>query len=168
VAFSEDWLAEHQAKMARIKAETLQPPVAGLVVPLPDRIEFSLPVLLRITSNARDHWVIALKQRKALAKLMAPYLTPLAGCEPMARARLTITRFTVNPARIDEDNLMISGKACADLLLLPTKTHPNSFGIIVDDKPGQLTRVMRVEKVKQRRLQRTHILIERLQHAEMV
>ena len=158
--FSEQWLAEHQAKMAALKAQTLPP--------MPDVISFSIDYLTQLPNVAKRGHIIwsGVAESKKLFKLMEPHLSPYAGRGPMQRAHLKIVRFSVGPQRPDHDNLVAAHKRLSDLLLVRSAAQicagKETFGIIVDDSDAHLTRDISSVRVPTRLEQRTEITITAL------
>lgn len=150
---TESWLAAHQAKMAAQRGEPVKP--------APLLIDFSIPYALKLpnTTNGR-HWIAAHGYRKRLGEMVAEAVKPWQGHAPMERAKVTITRWSVGIA--DQDGVVASVKPLIDLLLVRSKVHPHSFGLITDDDPKHIELVVTGAKATSRKEQRTHIMIERL------
>ena len=152
MVFSESWLAEHEAKMAGIKG----------VRPLPNTIRFAIPLLLLLPNRTNGRsWHQYHRQKTRLRKLMDAEVGRWSGHAPMNLARVTISRFGsgIEP---DPDNLMASCKPLIDLLLVKSRAHPHSFGLIVDDAPQFLLPVAFFVQVDHKSEERTEVLIERL------
>jgi hypothetical protein len=150
--FTESWLAEYQARMAGMK---------NLPV-LPDQIEFSLPLLLKLpNASIGHHWKAAYGYRQKLLPIVTEAVKSWLAHQPMRRARLTVTRVSTASQRADEDNCYASLKPLVDLLLIKSKTHPHSLGILTDDNPDLLEIIACSERCLHRQEQRTEVLIER-------
>ena len=151
--FSEQWLAEYKARTAKLRVKP----------PLPDRIEFMIPRLLKLPNKTiGTHWSESYRQRSQLRTMLEPILAPYIEHVPMERAKVTVTRFSCGATRPDWDNLAAGAKPLIDLLLVASKTHPRSFGIIQDDGPTQVIPIMFAERVMTRVEQRTEVIIERI------
>jgi hypothetical protein len=151
--FDQAWLAAHQAKMAAHRGEPIRP--------APSLVEFSIayPLKLPNTTNGR-HWIAAHGYRKRLGEMVGEAVKPWNGQQPMERARVTITRWSIGVC--DADNLVSSVKPLLDLLLVRSKAHPHSFGLIRDDDPAHVELVVLPGKAASRKEQRTDVRIERL------
>lgn len=151
--FDQAWLAQHNAKMAAFRGEPIKPP--------PLLVEFSIPYALKLpnTTNGR-HWIAAHGYRKRLGEMVAEAVKPWAGHQPVGRARVTITRYSIGTP--DPDAIGAACKPLIDLLLVKSKVHPHSFGLLVDDSPAHIEFVPVAVKVATRKEQRTHVRIERL------
>lgn len=149
--FDEKWLAEYRNRDLRIKP------------PLPDRITFHIPLLLALPNQTMgQHWSKNNRQKKRLRDALLPVLMPYFEHEPMLRASLTVTRHSIGTAQPDWDNLFASIKPLADLLLVKSKTHPHSFGLIAGDGPHQLFPSVNAVRVLHRAQERTEVVIERI------
>lgn len=150
--YDEAWLLEHQAKMAGLKS----------LPPLPDRIEFSLPFLLKLPRVTMGrHWSAGAAYRKKLAPLVEAAIRPWLGHAPMKKAKVTVTRVSTRWPPCDYDNNVTSTKPLIDLLLVRSKTHPHSFGLLEDDDPDRLMRIISAERCTRIREQHTEVIIER-------
>lgn len=147
------WQRQRDREAAIARGEALKPP--------PARVEFVIRRLLKLpnTANGR-HWTAGMSYRAELLPLIADATSEWAMCEPIQRARVTITRCSVGVA--DEDNLHAAVKGCLDILLERTETHPHSLGLLVDDDPARIELDVRQERVAERRLQRTIVVVEAL------
>lgn len=153
VGFDNTWLAAHQAKMAGFRQQAMPP--------IPDRIQFALPVLLKLPNRTLGQpWQAAYAQRKKLAPMVDEATREWQGRVPMERARVTVTRYSLGVA--DDDNVAASIKPLVDLLLVRNKTHPSSVGLVVDDSPDHMDIRWGVVRVATRVEQRTEVLIEKL------
>ena len=151
--FSEEWLAEHQAKMARLRRESPRL--------MPDHIAFSIPMLLPITPNERKHWAAKLKDKRLITARVALATVQWRNVEPLERARVTVTRYSVGAKRPDRDNLYSSCKFLLDCLCVRSKTHPNGLGFIADDDDDHLELLCRAARAPSKQQQRTEVLIQR-------
>lgn len=151
--FDDAWLNAHNAKMAAFRGEPTRP--------APLLIEFSIPAALKLPNETNSqHWIKSYAYRKRLVPMVAEAVKPWAGHAPMERARVEITRFSVGVG--DQDNITASVKPLLDLLLLRSRTHPHSFGLLVDDSPGHIDLVVVGAKAERRSDQKTAVRIERL------
>jgi hypothetical protein len=151
--FDEAWLASHNAKMARIRGEPTKP--------APLLIEFSLPFLLRLPNRTTgQHWSGGHAYRKSLLGPVAQALAPWQGHHPMERARVTVCRFTTRLP--DHDGNVASLKPLIDLLLVRSKVHPSSLGIIRDDDPAHLELIALAQRVTNNEHKCTTVTIEQL------
>lgn len=129
--------------------------------PAPDRVAFSIPHLLPLPNATNGkHWAAGHAYRKRLLPMVAAYAHLWAGCVPMERARITIVRHSTGEP--DEDNLRASVKPLIDLLLVLSKTHPHSLGLVVDDTRWRVEQVVASVRVSKRAEQRTEVIVERL------
>lgn len=155
MTFSEQWLQEHQAKMAAGRA--VQPPPRQSL----DLITFTLarpfPLLNR---TLRVHWAVRRRDRKAMAEEIARLGVWPAGAPVMQEAIVTITRYSLQAP--DTDNLYGGAKGLVDCLLVKSDLHPNGAGIVLDDSPSHMTLIVRSEVVRKRAEQRTEVTIRRL------
>jgi hypothetical protein len=137
--------------------------IKGQSIPvLPDTIQFSIPVLLKLPNQMSGKgWQVAFAQRKKLMPLVHEATRAWHGREPIDRAVVTVTRFATGP-ECDDDNAAASVKPLVDLLLVRSKTHPHSVGIVVDDSPAHMIQNSRVVRVATRKEQRTEVTIQRL------
>jgi hypothetical protein len=152
-AFDASWLAQHQTKMASFRGEPIRP--------APLLIEFSIPHALKLPNQTNGRfWPASHAYRKRLLPMVAEAVNPWAGHQPMERARLTFTRYSVGTP--DPDAVHGCIKPLLDLLLVQSKTHPSSFGLIRDDSPDLIEYMAVGIKVAHRAEQRTSVRIERL------
>jgi len=145
------WLRDYERKEALARGVTLKP--------APALIEFAIRHLLRLPNRTNGrHWVVNYDYRRELLPLIADATEQWAMCEPIQRARVTITRHSTGV--VDDDNLAASVKPALDILLARTATHPHSLGLLVEDDPARVTLLPRQERVSERRFCRTTFLIE--------
>jgi Holliday junction resolvase RusA-like endonuclease len=150
--FDEKWYEDYQRKRAG----------QGDGVRLPDIIEFEIPLILKLPNTLSGrHWSAHMAQRTKMKPMLEIALRPFFGCMPMEKASVTITRYSTGSTRPDTDNLFASVKSLIDLLLVRSKKHPHSFGLIIDDHPDRLTPHMLSERCATRKEQRTKVKIER-------
>lgn len=150
-AWDASWLKQREAQAAAARGEP--------TLPAPARIEFSIPLLLKLPNQTNGkHWTAGMKYRAELLPIVAEAVEPWAGREPINKARIIVTRRSLRP--VDEDNLAASLKPLVDLLLVRSETHPHSLGLLVEDNPDHLSQSARHVRVSERRLQRTVIVIE--------
>lgn len=147
--FNAAWLKEYQAR-------NVGP------VELPDVIGFTLERPTRLLNELlRMHHIERTSYRESLSAQIAAATGHLPmNIEPMQRARVTITRYSVKLP--DWDGLYGSAKPLVDCLLVRSAKHPSGLGFLVDDSPAHLDLIVRSERVPQRSKQRTVVLIERL------
>lgn len=151
--FDAAWLSAHNAKMASFRGEPVKSP--------PLLIEFSIPVALKLPNRTNGgHWINLYAYRKRLVPLVADAVKPWAGHQPMERARITFSRYSVGTP--DPDAVHASVKPLLDLLLVQSDTHPHSFGLIRDDSPDLIEYMAVGIKVSHRSEQRTSVRLERL------
>lgn len=151
--FDESWLVAHQAKMSGLRGIPTKPP--------PLLVEFSIPVATRLPNVAQGHhWKASMDYRKSLLALVAPAVKPWEGHAPMECARITIVRRSIGSP--DPGAAMASVKPLVDLLLVRSKTHPHSFGLVRDDSAQHIKLIVSSERVRHRDQQGTDVRIERL------
>ena len=149
--WDEAWLADYRARMDGLKS----------LPALPDSVLFCLPFLLKLPRQTLGrHWSEAARYRKWLRPHVEAAVRPWLGHAPMKKAQITITRVSTG-CGVDYDNNVSSTKPLVDLLLIQSSVHPSSLGLIEDDDPARLTRIIRWERCATRKEQRTEIIIER-------
>lgn len=151
--FDASWLRQYETRMASLRGEPIKLP--------PLLIEFSIPHMMRLPNRTNgNHWSVSHAYRKYLLPMVSDAVEPWAGHQPMERARLTFSRYSVGFA--DPDAVHGSVKPLLDLLLVQSKTHPSSLGLIRDDSPMHIEYAAVGIKVAHRIEQRTRVRIERL------
>jgi len=175
--FDEAWLANHNARMAKLRrAGTPAPPAplretsitctslqidAGPVVWEPDRIAFTIPrAFVPLNVLLGMHWRARKRYAGGLSAEVAGLIRGSPSREPMLKARVTITRYGMKVP--DRDGLYGGAKPLIDLLLVYSDTHPHGLGLITDDDPAHLDLIVNAEKAPKRAEVRTHVLIERI------
>ena len=99
------------------------------------RIAFTLPLLLPLPNRRRGtHWAVLSKERKRLATEIWAALGTQQPAQPLARARVTIWRHSVQEP--DTDNLYASCKGVLDALQPATERRTYGLGVITDDRPS--------------------------------
>ena len=146
MAFTEQWLADYQARMAGLKDAR----------PLPDVIHFTIPMKLILPNRLNGKsWGPFYGQRKRLKTLLDAEIGRWSGHAPMERARVTVTRFG-SGREPDPDNLNASIKPLLDMLLV------KRFGLIRDDASKHMVPIAAFVRVAHKPQERTEVLIERL------
>lgn len=145
------WLHEHESRMAALR----------LIPARIDLFEFRLPKPFKLLNETMNmHWSTRHRYKQFLARQIAASIDMPALMQPMQRARVTITRYSLgNP---DWDNVVGGSKHLVDCLIVRSKTHPTGLGIIVDDDPEHLVRDIQSEVVLMAKEQRTEVKIERI------
>lgn len=131
------------------------------IKPAPLLIEFSIPHALKLPNQTNGQfWPAGHAYRKRLLPMVAEAVKPWAGHACMERARLTVMRYSVGTP--DPGAVPAAVKPLVDLLLVQSKTHPHSLGLIRDDSPAHIELIAVGVKVSHRNEQRTVVRIERL------
>lgn len=106
-----------------------------------------------LNRTQRRHWTHGYALKKRWQKLVYhAYLeTYRRVTEPLARARVTVTRFAPRPIR-DRDNLYGGCKNLMDALV--------SNGLIIDDSSDHIDLHVRQGEWERGAVKRTHVLIE--------
>lgn len=150
MTFSEAWLAEYQAKLAKTAAIAPMRAVG-------DRIEFTLPQpFMLLNVYLRRPWTARKTYQRKLCGLIAKATVHCRGMEPWDKATLSIIRYSTRLP--DQDGL--APKALIDCLVVRSARHPEGLGLIVDDSPAHLTLDVRAVKCKQIE-QRTSVIIQK-------
>jgi len=145
-AWDMSWLKQHQTRMASMRGEPIKPP--------PLLIQFSIAHALKLPNTTGGYfWPASHAYRKKLLPLVADAVKPWEG-------RVTITRYSVGIP--DPGAVMAATKPLVDLLLVRTKTHPSSMGLIRDDSPAHIELIAVGAKAESRKHQRTEVKIERI------
>lgn len=131
------------------------------IKPAPLLVEFSIPHVLKLPNQTNGYfWPVAHAYRKTLVPLVAEAVKPWSGHQPMEKARIIIMRYSVGVC--DPDAVPAASKPLIDLLLVPSKVHPHSFGLIQNDSPAHIELIAVGVKVAHRHEQRTSVRLDRL------
>lgn len=124
-----------------------------LRVVVPYRYEATIPFVAPMNTSAwRRHWSAAKRERDAWQVAMAfAFPTFARPRQPLARARVTITRITCAAKHPDPDNLAYASKPILDALV--------SIRVIADDGP-EVERVWRWERGTKRGRKFTRVVVE--------
>ena len=145
--WSEAWLREHQARFLRDNAFGQ------------DIVQFTLDKPVKLLNEIlRMHWRERQRYAKHLAAQIA--LRHKGIREPMQRAAVTVTRYSVREP--DHDGLIGGCKLLIDCLLVYSDKHPHGMGYLVDDSPAHMEFTARHVKAESRKAQGTTVRIERL------
>lgn len=154
--FDATWLAQYQTKMATFRGAPLPD-----LLPPPDLIEFSIPhATMLLNPLLRLHWAKRRAYQKGIAAEIFALTPQYRACEPMRRARVTITRYSTQLP--DADGLVGGMKPVIDCLLARSDRHPDGLGFLVDDGPAHMEMSVSSVRVSKQAQQRTNVLIERL------
>lgn len=158
--FSESWLVEHQRKIAQGRAA---PVCATHAPPAPGALSFSLPKIMPSANKMLHlHHIKRWEYAKSLSSEVAAAIgwDWLAGHEPWERARVSITRRTLQ--LLDPDAQGTAAKVLIDTLLKRSTTHPWGLGVLVDDSPDRMALVLRQVRVAHRAEMGTDVSVERM------
>lgn len=146
--FSESWLKDYNQRRTAYKT-------APAAVMAPIKLKLRRPT---VTLNVlmRMHWRARRKLAQSMSSELAKQLPP-GNSEPLALARVTITRYSI--AEVDEDNLR-GCKLLIDCLLPFSARHPHGLGLCLDDDRAHMEQRIVGVVVKTMREQRTEITVE--------
>lgn len=124
-------------------------------------IQFTLPRPSPLLNRAlRTHWQARRRKLRTLAWEVKCLLTGRLPASPFMRAKLRIERYSIGTP--DFDGVVGGCKPLIDCLLVASKVHPCSLGIIADDGPEHLKLEVVPVKVATKAEQKTIVIIEEL------
>lgn len=133
-----------------------------------DCIEFTLNrILPTLNSMLRMHWSERRRHQRALAWEVLAAIHGHKPPSPICPAIVYVERCCRREP--DTDNMISSVKNLLDVLCLPSRTHPNGLGLIVDDAPALCTLRCACRIIPAREGQSTRVVIgPRSRQAEVV
>lgn len=155
--FDEAWLASYKQKRA---SQSTPKPAAHAPAQVIDTITLTLRrPSITLNQLMRLHWSCRGKVASALSDELARQLPHDMTGFPMQKAKVTLTRYSVQV--IDDDNLR-GAKLLIDCLLPNSGKHPHGLGLVIDDDPSHMLQTMQSVVVRKLKDQRTEIVIERV------